>query len=144
MIVAMAGRRKGWRCPNVWARTDSFDDNPVKQLLIPAGVFTVVSGAVGALEVRNNYGTWPAGSANQPRDSDSLWAKLPIGAKPGDALTRATWNTPSPLVHLEPRVVLDSYNDAITFNEGTVDTPGLRSPQLGAMHAVLGTGRLNA
>ena len=111
---------------------------PVKQLLVPASVFSGVSGKVGALEVQNNYGTWPAASANQPLDRDLLWARLPLAAKPSDTLIRATWNIPSALVRLSPNEVLETYKAAITFNEGTKASPGLRSPQLGAMHAVLG------
>jgi hypothetical protein len=105
------GGRKagGWRCVNVWARTDAFEDNPVKQLVVPASAFSGVSGEVGALEVQNNYGTWPAASANQPLDRDLLWARLPLGAKPGDTLTRATWNTPSTLVRLSSSEVLETY-----------------------------------
>jgi len=38
----------------------------------------------------------------------------------------------------EPSAVLDSYQDAITYNKGTKEKLGLRSPQLGALHAVLG------
>lgn len=130
--------REGWRCVNVWAHTDTFEGNPVKQLLVPASVFDVVSGKVGALEVQNNYGTWPAASTNQPLDGDYLWAKLPLGAKPGDALTRATWNAPSARVRLSPSEVLETYKGAISFAEGTEESAGLRSPQVGAMHAVLG------
>lgn len=129
---------RGWRSANVWAHTDTFDGNPVKQLLVPASVFAVVAGRAGELEVGNNYGTWPAGRADQPRASDELWVKVPVGAKPGDAVTRAAWNTPSQLARLAPDDVLNSYHAAITFTEGTTGGPGLRSPQLGAMHAVLG------
>lgn len=128
----------GWRCENVWARTDIFERNPVKQLMVPSSVFTVVSGEVGTLEVRNNYGAWPAASADWPLDGSLLWAEVPLGAKPDDNLTGATWNTPSGLMRLSSREVLETYRDAITFNEDSDGSPGLRSPQLGAMHAVLG------
>jgi superfamily II DNA or RNA helicase len=101
-------------------------------------VFSVVSGNVGTLEVHNNYGTWPAASTDRPLGLDLLWARLPLSAKPGDALTRASWNTPSTPARLPPSEVLQTYKSAITFNEGTSESPGLRSPQLGAMHAVLG------
>jgi superfamily II DNA or RNA helicase len=37
-----------------------------------------------------------------------------------------------------PSDVLESYRGALTFNQATEDSPGLRSPQLGAVHAVLG------
>ncbi|MEO6087304.1 MAG: hypothetical protein ABIQ18_29745, partial [Umezawaea sp.] len=109
------GKAGGWRCINVWARPDVFQGNPVKQLMIPASVFNVVSGETDALEVRNNYGTWPAANANQPLNRDFLWAKLPLGAKPGDKLTRATWNTPSLLARVAPSAVLETYKAAITF-----------------------------
>jgi len=131
-------RTDGWRCVNVWAHSDAFASNSVRQLLVPASVFSVVSGNVGTLEVHNNYGTWPAASTDRPLGLDLLWARLPLSAKPGDALTRASWNTPSTPARLPPSEVLQTYKSAITFNEGTSESPGLRSPQLGAMHAVLG------
>ena len=34
----------GWRCGNVWARTDMFEANPVRQLVVPSAVFPVISG----------------------------------------------------------------------------------------------------
>ena len=131
-------RADGWRCVNVWAHSDAFASNSVRQLLVPASVFSVVSGNVGALEVHNNYGTWPAASTDRPLGLDLLWARLPLGAKPGDALTRASWDILSTLTRLPPSEVLETYRSAITFNEGTSESPGLRPPQLGAMHAVLG------
>lgn len=135
---AVGRRQSGWRCSNVWARADLFEDNPVKQLLVPASTFAVVSGEPGALEIQNSYGTWPAANANKPLDRDRLWVRLPLGAKPGDDLTRAEWSVPSPLSRSLPDEVLDSYQSAITFDVGTDESPGLRSPQLGALHAMLG------
>jgi len=131
-------RAHGWHSSNVWAHSDTFDGNSVKQLLVPASFFTLVSGESGTLEVRNNYGAWPSASVERPLDRDLLWAKLPLGAKPGDALTHATWNIPSTLTRSSPIEVLDTYKDAITFNEGTEESPGLRPPQLGALHTLLG------
>jgi hypothetical protein len=128
----------GWRSGNVWARADLFDDNPVKQLLVPASTFSVVSGKPGALEVQNSYGSWSAASANKPLGRDTLWVQLPLGATPGDDLIRAQWNVPNPLSRSSPDEVLHSYQGAISFDAGTDSSPGLRSPQLGALHAVLG------
>ncbi|MFC7708659.1 DEAD/DEAH box helicase [Micromonospora lupini] len=128
----------GWRTPNVWARTETFDGNPIKQLLVPASAFHAVSGSDGALEVVNNYGVWPAASGETPLDQDILWLRLPPGTGPGASLTRAGWHLPSILLRSAPSEVLKSYRDAITFNEATKESRGLRSPQLGAMHAVLG------
>lgn len=42
------------------------------------------------------------------------------------------------MIRFDPDEVLASYKGAISFYEGTDETPGLRPPQLGAMHAVLG------
>ena len=104
---------------------------------MPSSVFPVVSGTSGALEIVNNYGSWPA-AADRPLAEDQLWARLRLGAKPGDPLAAASWNIPKRLLRSSPGVVLDSYRDALTFNEESEDSPGLRSPQLGAVHAVLG------
>jgi hypothetical protein len=128
----------GWRSGNVWARSDVFGANPVRQLLVPAGVFHAVVGENGALEVRNNYGAWPASPVDLPMDDGLLWVKLPLGAKPGGTLTTASWHLPSPLSRSAPGEVLDSYRDALTFVEGSQSNPGLRSPQLGAVHSVMG------
>ncbi len=128
----------GWHYGHIWARSDTYEGNPVNQLLVPAGVFTSVSGEVGALKVCNNYGAWPASDEKQPLDENLLWAQLPFGANPGDDLTSAIWSVPSNLPRQSPSDVLETYQDAITFNEDTAENPGLRSPQLGAMHAVLG------
>ncbi|MGI8613292.1 MAG: hypothetical protein ACR2KL_05015 [Nocardioidaceae bacterium] len=44
----------GWRTPAVWAHTDTFEDNPVTQLLVPESTLSTVAGGVGQLELRNN------------------------------------------------------------------------------------------
>jgi superfamily II DNA or RNA helicase len=115
-----------------------FGANPVRQLVVPAGVFYAVSGEGGALEVRNNYGVWPASPVDLPLDDDRLWVRLQLAAKQGDALTAASWHVPKPLLRSSPGEVLDSYSDSLTFSEESEDNPGLRSPQLGAVHSVLG------
>ena len=128
----------GWRSGNVWARPDVFGSNPVRQLLVPAGVVHAIVGENGALEVRNNHGAWPASPVDLPMDNGLLWVRLPLGARPGGTLTTASWHLPSPLSRSAPGEVLDSYRDAITFVEGSQGNPGLRSPQLGAVHSVMG------
>jgi len=128
----------GWQCGNVWARPEMFGANPVKQLIVPSSMFSAVSGRNGALEVANNYGSWAAATADRPLADDRLWARLQLGAEPGDPLAAASWNVPKPLLRSSPGTVLDSYSDALTFSEESKDRPGLRSPQLGAVHAVLG------
>src|SRR6266545_3428896 len=138
-LDASDGRRATvWSSPNIWARPDAFDGNLVRQLLVPASTFPHVSGDEGALRVGNSYGTWPAATDERPLDQDMLWLALPAGTRSGDALTRASWRQPTALVRRPPSEVLESYQDVLTFNEGTEAKPGLRSPQLGAVHAVLG------
>jgi superfamily II DNA or RNA helicase len=135
---ADAVKPAGWRSGNVWARTEMFAANPVKQLVVPASAFSVVSGESGAMAVNNNHGVWPAATADRPLAEDGLWARLQLGAMPGDSPAGASWNVPKPLLRSVPGQVLESYRDALTFREESDDSPGLRSPQLGAVHAVLG------
>lgn len=131
-------RPSAWRSANVWALADTFEGNAVKQLLVPASPFDLVHGESGQFEVRNNFGSWPAATPDRPLDRDLLWARLPLGARPGDNLQRASWNVPARPSRLPVSEVLDSYHGAISFGEATHATPGLRTPQLGALHAVLG------
>lgn len=128
----------GWRCVNVWARTEVFAGNEVKQLIVPSGVFSSVRATDSGLEVWNNYGAWPASPADRSLGDPQLWAKLPIGTKAGDAIKSGSWIGQSSTVRSSPGEVLGSYENALGFNEGTPGRPGLRSPQLGAVHAVLG------
>ncbi|NMO53415.1 DEAD/DEAH box helicase family protein [Actinoplanes sp. TBRC 11911] len=133
-----AGReRRGWHSGNIWARSEEFGGNPVKQLLVPESDFSTVAGGE-ALEVANNYGVWPAASSESPIVQEVVWLALPPGTRVGDSLTSASWRRPKVVTRSDPADVVESYRNAITFNEGTGDCAGLRSPQLGAVHAVLG------
>lgn len=135
---ASAERRPGWHSSNVWARTETFSRNQVKQLLVPTGVFATVYETAAGLQVQNNFGTWPASSADRPRDDVEFRAKLPPGTSPGRPLSSGDWVGVSHLSLSSAAEVIDSFTDALGFQEGTAETPGLRSPQLGAVHAVLG------
>jgi superfamily II DNA or RNA helicase len=128
----------GWVAPAVWAKVDTFEGNPVSQLLVPKSRFQTVAGDAGRLEVRNNYGCWPAATTNDPLDKDAVWALLPEGSEPGDSLTAAHWNTPELAPRHLPLRVLESFRGAISYAEADERTPGLRTPQLGALHSVLG------
>lgn len=134
----MDSGRASWQCRNIWARQHEFGLNPVKQLIVPSSTFQVVSGTPNALAISNNFGTWPAATADSQLHEDRVWAKLPVGTKVGDHLHHAAWVHPQVIERIAPTTVLESYRDALTFSEGTEDSPGLRSPQLGAVHAVLG------
>lgn len=130
--------RPGWQCTNVWAKPEQFEGNVVRQLQVPAGRFTHVGGSEQALEVTNEYGTWPAAAGGSPRDTDEIWVRLAVGSKPGDVLKRAEWVKPNAISRSNPEDVLSSFRGAISFTEGTEGSPGLRPPQLGSIHAVLG------
>jgi len=101
-------------------------------------VFAEVFGTDTDMQIRNNFGIWSAAAADRPISEDALWAKLPFGTKPGSKLKAASWHLPSRLARSTPSDVLKSYRGALTFNEASPETRGLRSPQLGAVHAVLG------
>ncbi|RKO21849.1 DEAD/DEAH box helicase [Pseudarthrobacter phenanthrenivorans] len=130
--------QSSWQCTNVWAKPEQFDGNVVRQLIVPEGRFTHVQGIMGSLEISNEYGRWPAAPGESPLATEQVWARLVVGSKPGDQLQRAEWVKPIPLKRLSPKDVLASYRRAISFTDGTEGVPGLRPPQLGAMHAVLG------
>ncbi|HKO20073.1 MAG TPA: DEAD/DEAH box helicase family protein [Acidobacteriaceae bacterium] len=134
----------GWYSPNVWAETAVHDGNSLRQLLVPESRFTVVTGTAGSLRVANTFGTWAAAAAGSPSpDGADLYVQLPLGSRVGDTLQRARWV--GPRLRATPEHVTASFIDALSFAvEGRSDRPGLREPQLGAVHAVLGywtTGR---
>jgi superfamily II DNA or RNA helicase len=128
----------GWHSAPVWAASESYGGNSVKQLLVPGSIFQRVTGSVDAMRVANAYGEWPAASAGSSTTEIGPWLELPLGSKPGDALTRASWWPSTSVPRSLPAVVSESYRSAIGFEPGTDDRPGLRSPQLGAVHAALG------
>ena len=130
--------RRGWSAPNVWARTEIFEGNQVRQLLVPASTFERTSDVDGRMSVQNSFGSWPAATPERSLGRKTLWARLPMGTRSGDALERASWNIPPTLERNSPSEVVESYRAAISFVESEPDSPGLRSPQLGALHAVLG------
>lgn len=128
----------GWHAPAVWADVETFDDNPVTQLLVPASTFSTVGGEHGRLELRNQYGTWPAASVDAPLGNDEVWAVVSEGALPGDDISTAEWQIPHELQRHATTQVTESMGGAISYAEADEGTPGLRTPQLGALHAVLG------
>jgi len=126
---------KGWQSPDVWARTDKFENNPVRQLLVPKSIFSAASGSEQGLFVENEYGRWPAVAAGAV-DRPDHHAVLPLGTKPGDGLTRASWRGEPKVV--APSEVLASFDTALSYHAESGSRSGLRRPQLGAVHAVLG------
>jgi superfamily II DNA or RNA helicase len=134
----MAGTKR-WRSTDIWSRPIEIDGNIARQLLVPDSVFDSIDGSDGALLVSNQYGRWPASPVDRPLAPQSLWLRLPIGAKAGGAVSASSgWNRPTDFGPDSTNDVLASYRAAISFIEGTEQSPGLRPPQLGAIHAVLG------
>ncbi|WP_409463700.1 DEAD/DEAH box helicase [Amycolatopsis sp. GA6-003] len=132
----------GWRSPDVWAAAEAIDGNVVQQLLVPASTdFTLDT--VAGLVARNRFGIWPAAMTGEVADQARLSLRAGLGSEPGAPVVNGSWV--GPRTRWTPADVLDSYRDAISFQEGTDGQAGLRRPQLGALHAVLGywtTGRV--
>jgi superfamily II DNA or RNA helicase len=132
-----ANATTGWQSPHVWATSDNFEGNPVRQLLVPASTFSVAQQFGSDLVVENTFGQWPAFVSGRPLPDVRLALQLPLGASAGDAIRRATWTGPT--ARLAPANVLATYRGSLSFEgESSDGRPGLRQPQLGAVHAVLG------
>ncbi|WP_437773473.1 DEAD/DEAH box helicase [Arthrobacter sp. KNU40] len=129
---------KAWRSRDLWSRPLVADGNVARQLMVPAAEFATVSGVEGAMQVSNRYGTWPASTADRSISADGLWLKLPVGSKIGDRVRGAVWSHPVSLQRRATDEVLDTYRGALRLEEPAENETGLRSPQLGAIHAVLG------
>ncbi|WP_412542981.1 DEAD/DEAH box helicase family protein [Longispora sp. K20-0274] len=117
---------------------DTFASNPVSQLIVPSGTFFTAAVADGELAVTNNFGSWPAATSDDPPRDERLWARLPAGTAAGDQLAEAAWIRPTTLQRASSGAVLATYKDALSFKENASGSPGLRTPQLGAVHSVLG------
>lgn len=128
-----------WSTPNVWAREELIDGNPVRQLLVPESRFEVASVSGTGLYVGNSFGTWPASTVDKPLSNDTLWARLPLGTAAGTVLSNnCSWSAAVDLRRSSSDEVLAAFSAGISYSEGTAEQPGLRTPQLGALHAVLG------
>jgi superfamily II DNA or RNA helicase len=125
-----------WQSPPVWADAALFEQNPVKQLLVPGCRFSVVGEHEGRSVIENDFGRWPAFAAGSAAPAGQLAAQLPLGTGPGQQFRRATWVGPT--TRMAPSSVLDSYPGSLNFEEETAGRSGLRIPQRGAVHAVLG------
>jgi hypothetical protein len=62
-----------------------FSGNDVRQLLVPASSFPRISGTDADMQIRNNFGVWPAAAAGSLISDDVLWARLPFGQSPARA-----------------------------------------------------------
>lgn len=123
-----------YELPECWANSVEVSGNPVRQMIVPPGRAVVETSDDGTEWAVAEHGRWQllrAGST--PGDSASDVQLL----TPGDG-TRPTWVGAVPL--RDPAEVLESLEGRFQFVEGTPDGSrrGLRSPQVGAVHAVLG------
>jgi superfamily II DNA or RNA helicase len=130
------GRNDNWHSSNVWADHAAFEGNPVRQLLVPESDFGVISGNDGGLTVSNPYGSWPAFVPGHRMTPEGLAVQLPLGASRGSTFSRASWIGPKSQLGVD--AVLASYKDALGYGEEGPEAPGLRLPQIGAVHAVRG------
>lgn len=112
------------------------NQNRVSQLLVPASTFTDVRQTGSGLEVCNEFGCWPAAPTDRPLGNDLVWARLRPGSDKGPIGRGVTWDRGG-TDQWAPTAVLESYEGTFDFAEESPDRPGLRAPQLGAVHAVL-------
>ncbi|WP_324615747.1 DEAD/DEAH box helicase [Streptomyces sp. NRRL F-4707] len=115
----------GWQTEPLWAAARQWSGNTVRQLLVPAGPLQVEEGPEGSF-VHNCFGRW-----NVVDDqAGPLGAQLPDGTG-----GMVSWRGPQELA--DPQGVLQSYAEAIELHSAVRDG-GLRPPQAGALHAVIG------
>lgn len=115
----------GLRTKQVWADPQRWQGNTVRQLLVPAGPLEMSEGPEGRA-VHNRFGRWHASS----QGTTSLSAELPNSTD-----GTVTWKGPQR--RSAPQEVLDSYTGAIEL-QSVAREGGLRAPQAGALHAVIG------
>lgn len=113
------------RTKQVWAISQRWQGNTVRQLLVPAGHLDVDEDPEGRF-VHNPYGRWPIAVDETSR----LVAQMPDGEN-GTVSWRGSLELSS------PQTVLKSYANGIELHD-LVREGGLRPPQAGAVHAVIG------
>lgn len=127
-----------WESPNVWAHTDAIDGNRVRQLAAPATGEGQLVLRDGLLFLENCYGIWSASTVDRPLDRDTVWLQLPLGSTPGPVPLAAKWQVPPRHKPTPPNEVLKTYPAALNLFESEDGSAGLRTPQRGALHAILG------
>jgi superfamily II DNA or RNA helicase len=117
--------------PDCWALPSEIDGNPVQQLVVPAGRAVLKSDSDGRTWAITGNGKWPVASDRED-------VAPPVPAVRLDGRGSAGWV--GEVSRVGPGEVLESLVGRFRFTEGSLDgtRPGLRPPQLGAVHAVLG------
>jgi superfamily II DNA helicase RecQ len=110
------------------------DGNPARQLLVPSGPVTLEVDADAVTWVVSDSGKWRVAGPGVPQDKSECAVRLPAS----DDERAPEWIGAATL--RDPAEVLESLDGQFQFVEGTADGSrrGLRTPQIGAVHAVLG------
>lgn len=133
----MRGEDRIFSTPAVWADSRSFAGNVARQLLVPEGSLEVEEIAPGTLRAVSCHGRWPAAITSRAVSAESLTIRLPVGPV-GGRLSSANWV--GSRAASSPADVLASLRGAFRLVSSAPDgdEKGLRRPQLGAVHSVLG------
>lgn len=115
----------------MWADAEEVANNQVRQLLLADGEFVLTADGT---EVHGPTGRHPAVRVGRVAP-EVLHARVPLAAQGGQAPRGARWE--GPRRRIAPEDVLASYTDALTLRTESHTRPGLRRPQVGAVHAVL-------
>ncbi len=94
-----------WHCNDVWATTEEFDGNSVRQLLVPDGDLEL---SEDATNLSGTSGTWAAVRVGQQAPA-RLHVRIPLAARAGERLHGARWEGPRDRLPHED--VLASYFD---------------------------------
>jgi len=124
--------------PAIWADGRSLAGNVVRQLLVPESNLEVEERSPGAWRVVSCHGQWPAVGASRAVSPEKLTVRLPVGRLTGGRLSGMSWigSRAAP----SPAEVLASFRGAFRLGASAPDDgeKGLRRPQRGAVHSVLG------
>jgi superfamily II DNA or RNA helicase len=125
--------------PALWSNEIIIDRNKARQLVVPAADYTIIA-EDGLNYAETAHGKWrllnPSETYSGTAPALRLAAPFVEGETPD--LSHAEWLTsPTPS---SPAEVIDSLQDAFTFlrEDETRGRKGLRLPQIGALHAVIG------
>jgi len=117
--------------PECWACQAAIDGNQARQLVSLAERAVLEADSAGRTWAVIAHGRWPVATDHTTLNSSSAGTRLLDGREP-------QWHGSFSVA--DPLHVLESLDGNFRFVEGSLDGArrGLRSPQLGAIHAVLG------
>jgi len=123
-----------YQLPNYWADSDVVNRNPLRQLIVPAGPVTLETDTDGTTWAISDHRRWETVTEETTNGGSSPVLRLPAGDSDGSL----QWVGKA--VPRDPAEVLDSLQGKFQFVEASADGSrrGLRSPQIGAVHSILG------